>query len=98
MPGLASVQREFSDRVGFIGLLHDYGTNLSGARRVTESAGVDRSFIMVDFFNSDVRILDELINSNFVPSAILIGGDGQVITERFHSAHAEMEILAVLGE
>ena len=80
MPGLAQLSDEFGDRVGFISLLGDFGTARGIAQQITEEAGV--SFITVDALLDDFEPLLELLDSGFVPTSVIVGGDGNMIGEQ----------------
>ena len=72
MPDIGEVAQEYGDRVGFIGLLDDYASNLEGAIKIAESSGIPSSFIMVDANEPSVRPLLELVQSGYVPTTTLI--------------------------
>jgi thiol-disulfide isomerase/thioredoxin len=75
MPDLAIVAQNYSDRVGFIALLDDYSNNISGAKTITENAGIPSSFIMVDAYTSGLEEVLELLSSGYVPTTVIIYKD-----------------------
>jgi len=92
MPTLAEVAKEFGDRVGFLALLDDYRTNLSGAIRITESAGIPSNFIFIDAKLEGVQNILALVNTGSIPSAVIIGRDGKRVMQPFHTANARTNL------
>jgi len=82
MPDLAKLAKEYEGRVGFIALLDDYSSNLSGAKRITDSAGMPSSFIMVDANTSGLGTLLSMVQSGYVPTTVIIGGDGRMLGDQ----------------
>lgn len=76
MSDLANLAKTYGDKVGFIGLLTDYGSNLEGAKEIARKAGIPDSFIMVDAYNSSVSDIAALLQSGYVPTTVLISKDG----------------------
>jgi hypothetical protein len=74
---LAELVDEFGDRVGFMGILLDYGRNKSNAVRLVENAGV--TFINVDGRHADISGFYTQIQTGFVPTAGLFGTDGNLM-------------------
>jgi len=79
MPDLASIAREYGDRVGFIGLLTDYDSNLEGAVNIVESSGVPSAFVMIDAYEQSVSDLLEAVQTGFVPATIILTADGEYL-------------------
>jgi len=79
MPELAVVAEEFSDVVGFIGLLDDYSANLEGAVNIAKSSGKPDSFINIDAYHPELIDLLELLYTGYVPTTIIITPDGEVL-------------------
>ncbi|MCL2442893.1 MAG: redoxin domain-containing protein [Treponema sp.] len=92
MPALAEVAREFGDRVGFLALLDDYRTNLSGAIRITENARIPLEFIFVDGRLEAMRSIYALVNSNTIPAAVIIDRNGNRMMGPFHTANARAQL------
>jgi len=88
MPALAQVAKDFGDRVGFIALLDDYRTNLNGAIRITENAGIPLDFIFVDARLDVMRSILALVSTGSIPSAVIIDRNGNKMMDPFHTAHA----------
>jgi thiol-disulfide isomerase/thioredoxin len=78
MPDLAVIARDYDDRVGFIGLLDDFSSNLSGAKDIVESASIPDSFIMVDAHSPALRELLPLVRTGYVPTTVLFTASGQI--------------------
>ena len=72
LPGLADVVREYGDRVSFIGLLHDFDTNLEGAMNLLNDVGMPEGFKTVDANEQSARHLMEAVNTGFLPSSVII--------------------------
>jgi len=89
MPDLAELAEEYGDRVGFIALLDDYGTNLSGAKNIAESAGVPLSFIMVDAENNGLADLMSLLSTGYIPTTVIIDGNGDLLVEPLIGAYGD---------
>jgi len=100
MPDLAELAEEFGDRVGFIGLLEDYESNLEGAINITESSGVPESFVMVDARLQEMSDLLMLVQSGSVPTSIIIAADGRMseqIIGAYGSLYADI-LNSILGQ
>jgi len=76
MPDLAQLALDYGDKVGFIGLLDDYDSNLDGAISIVESAGVPDSFVTLDANDDSVAPLLEAVKSGYFPTTVLITSDG----------------------
>ena len=98
MPVLAEVAREFGDRVGFLALLDDYRTNVSGSIRITESAGVPSEFIFVDARLPGMQNILALVRTGYVPSSVIIGRDGRRVVEPFNTAHARARLTSLFSQ
>ena len=81
MPELARVATEYADNVGFIALLDDYSSNLSGARDIADAAGVPDSFIMVDSNTAGLEPLLRAVSSGYVPTSLIFDGAAQAWTD-----------------
>ena len=92
MPALAEVAKEFGDRVGFLALLDDYRSNINGAKRITENAGIPSGFIFIDASLEEVRGILGLVSSGYIPAAVIIGKDGRRLMEPFHTANARTHL------
>ena len=92
IPGLVQLAEYYSDRVGFLSMLGDFDTARDVAINITEDANAP--FITVDALYDDFYPLLPLLASRFVPTSIIIDGDGNMIgeqiigsdTERFRTA------------
>ena len=100
MPDLARVAADYGDQVGFIALLDDYDSNLSGAKRITESAGVPSSFVMVDAKTPDLRDLLAVVQTGYVPTTVIMIGSGGIFDPPLVGAYGEAyaQILDMLLE
>ena len=85
MPDFPELMDMYGDRVGFIALLTDYDTNLSGAINIVQSSGISDSFIMINAYEQSVEPLLALLESGFVPTTVLISKHG--ISEQIVGAH-----------
>ncbi|MCL2054919.1 MAG: TlpA family protein disulfide reductase [Oscillospiraceae bacterium] len=90
MPDLAKIAEEYSDRVGFIGLVSDFGSNSSGAKNIAETSGVPQSFIMVDAENEALSPLLSMVQSGYVPTTVIIDGNGKMLTAPLIGAYGEL--------
>jgi thiol-disulfide isomerase/thioredoxin len=72
MADLAEAAQRYQDRVGFIGLLDDYDSNLEGAVNIVESAGIPESFFMVDANEPSISHLLSMTSTGYLPSTLLI--------------------------
>ena len=90
MPELAQIASDFCDSVGFIALLDDYDSNLSGAQRIVESAGIPQSFIMVDASQREVSGLMRLVQSGYLPTTAIIDCDGNMVAEQLIGAYGDV--------
>ena len=81
MPELSEVAIMFEDEVGFIGLLDDFKSNKSRALDIKEVSGTPASFLNVDAHLPELAVLLNKLNTGFVPTTILIDGDGKMIGE-----------------
>jgi thiol-disulfide isomerase/thioredoxin len=79
MPDLAEIARDYSERVGFIGLLDDFD-NKSGAVSIVESAGIPAEFVMINAKEPSVSDLLENVRTGFVPAAIVLTNDGRYLS------------------
>lgn len=86
MPDLASLSQQYSDRVGFLGLLDDFD-NTKGAKKILENAGVPDSFIMIDAYISGVSELLSMCNTGYVPTTVILDIDGNTIGEPLIGAY-----------
>ncbi|MDR2545981.1 MAG: TlpA family protein disulfide reductase [Lachnospiraceae bacterium] len=85
MPDIGAIERDYGDRVGFLGLVDDFDTNLSGAINIVEAADITSSFIMVDAHAPEMAEILSYLSSGYVPTTVLIG-DG-IIYEWLIGAH-----------
>jgi thiol-disulfide isomerase/thioredoxin len=76
MPSLAELSREYSDRVGFIGLLNDYDSNLEGAVNIVENADAPASFVMIDANEESVAVLLDEVSTGYLPASMVLTSDG----------------------
>ena len=81
MPELAKIAKNYENNVGFIGLVGDYGSNLSGAKRIAESVGIPSSFIMVDAEAEDMEALLSMVQTGYIPTTAIIDGNGELLAE-----------------
>ncbi|MCL2071371.1 MAG: thioredoxin domain-containing protein [Oscillospiraceae bacterium] len=72
MPRLAEVAAKYGDRVGFIGLIDDYDTNLGGAVNIIESAELPKSFLMLNAREEGVKSLYDIVQTGYFPTTTLI--------------------------
>ena len=77
MPGLALITDEFIDRVGFVTILIDMEDDRDAAIQITES--VNAQFITIDGNDSVLETFSDLFKTRYLPEAILIDGDGNVV-------------------
>jgi thiol-disulfide isomerase/thioredoxin len=76
MPDLAELYHEYSDRVGFIGLLDDFDSNKAGAVKILENAGIPETFVMLDAHEESLAPLLEAVNSGSFPTTVMLSEDG----------------------
>jgi thiol-disulfide isomerase/thioredoxin len=79
LPDLVSLAENYGDRVGFIGLLDDYSSNLSGAVNIMNSVGMPDNFVMIDARLNSVRPMLQMVSTGYVPSTAFLydgGTDG----------------------
>jgi len=76
LPDMAIVSKEFSDRVGFIGLLDDFDSNPDGAFSLIDSADKPDSFITLDARLPEVAELLSLLQTGYVPTTVIFTADG----------------------
>ena len=88
MPGLSSLAAEYGDRVGFLSMLADFDTGRDSAINITEDANAP--FITIDALGNDLSSLLRLLDSGYVPTAVLIGPDGKVIGDQLVGAGANV--------
>jgi len=88
IPGLASLAEEFGDRVGFITLLGDFSTASDIALQIVESAGAN--FPTVNAEHGEFQSLMALLSSGFVPTSVIIDGDGNVIDGQIIGSGTDM--------
>lgn len=81
MPEMAEIVKEYGDRVGFIGLVDDYSSNASGARKIMDDSGVPQSFFNVDADNGDLAELLKMVQSGYVPTTVIIDRNGNQVGE-----------------
>ena len=98
MPTLAQVAKDFGDRVGFLALLDDYSTNLSGSLRISENAGIPDTFLFVDARLPQIQGILALVRSTGIPSSVIIGKDGKRLMEPFHTAQARNRLNALFAQ
>lgn len=79
MPDMAEIVDRHGDRVGFVGLLLDYDSNVSGAVNIVTSAGVPEEFVMINAEESSVRELYDAVRTGFVPASIVMTADGKFL-------------------
>jgi thiol-disulfide isomerase/thioredoxin len=96
MPDLAELSRDYGDDVGFIGLVLDYGSNLDGAVKITEAAGIPDTFIMIDANEPSAEALRDLVRTGFVPASAIITKDNHSPAPLTGRNYAE-QLDAVLG-
>ena len=85
MPDIAEVAKQYSDRVGFIGLLDDYSSNRQGAINIKESAGVD--FITVDAAAQGLENVLAMLQTGYVPTTVILDRNGDIIGEAIIGAY-----------
>jgi len=78
MPDLAIVAWEYGDRVGFIGLLDDFGNNPDGAINILESSNKPDFFITVDANDAQFSELLALVHTGYVPTTVIFTSDGDM--------------------
>ena len=78
MPDIAVITEEYSDRVGFLGLLEDFSTNLDGALNIVESANKPDSFINIDARLPELSDLLSLVHTGYVPTTVIITANGEI--------------------
>ena len=86
MGDLARIAAAYGENVGFLGLLLDYNENREGAVKLTEANGVD--FLNVHFASDGLLDLALMADSGFVPTTIIIDGEGGMIGGQIIGAHA----------
>ena len=89
MPELAEIAKAYGDRVGFIGLIDDYSSNLSGAKSIAESAGIPASFIMTDGESEDMRKVRAVVHTGYVPSTVIVDVNGKMMGSSLIGAYGE---------
>lgn len=80
MGEMAKIAEEYGDVVGFIALLTDFDTNAKGAVKLTEYNNIP--FNNVFSGAEDLAELNQMLRSGYVPTTILIDGDGNMIGEQ----------------
>ena len=78
MPDLADVVREYSDRVGFLGLLDDFSSNPEGAINIIEASDMPDSFINVDARNPELSGLLSMVQTGYVPTTVIFISNGEM--------------------
>ena len=78
MPDFAAAARNYSDRVGVIGLLDDFSTNPDGARLILDASNLPETFINIDARLPELQELMMLVSTGRVPTSIIISSDGQI--------------------
>ena len=89
LPVLSKVAESYGDRVGFIGLVDDYQTNLSKAKRIAESSGVPSSFIMLDAQDKELSAILVLVQSGYFPTSVIIDGSGEMFEPKLIGSYGE---------
>jgi len=89
MPQLAEIATAYASDVGFIALLSDYSSNLSGAVRLTENSKIPASFIMVDERVPELADLLQMVSSRYVPTSIIITPSGEMLGEQLIGAYGK---------
>ncbi|MCL2632969.1 MAG: TlpA family protein disulfide reductase [Oscillospiraceae bacterium] len=87
MPELAEIAQMYGDDVGFIALVDDYSSNLSGAKRIADSSNIPTSFIMVDAYTKGLEPLMNMLNTGYVPTTVIIDGNGIMLGEALIGAY-----------
>ena len=95
MPDLAQLATDFNDSVGFIALLDDYGSNLSGAIQIVESTGIPANFIMVDAASAEVAGLMSLVASGYLPTSAIIDASGVMVIDQLVGAYGDFYATAL---
>ena len=98
MPDLAGLAKDYRNDVGFLALLGDYDSNIDGAKKITESAGVPDSFIMVDANLPDFEELLSMVSSGYVPTTVILGTNGDMVGSQLIGAYGTgyAELLDIL--
>ena len=89
MPDLARIARDYADEVGFIALLDDYSSNISGAIRITESAGIPASFIMVDASIQGLSTVLSMVSTGYVPTTAIVEPSGEMFESALIGAYGQ---------
>ena len=84
MPEIGQIVEQYSDRVGFIGLLDDYDTSRDIAVQIKESSNA--MFLNVDAYNPDLRDLVMMAQSGYVPTTVIIDRNGNMIGDQIIGA------------
>ena len=79
MPDLAQLAMDYGDEVGFIALLLDFDSNPDGARKITESAGIPSSFVMVDPGAAGLKKVVAMVQTGYVPTTVIIDYNGEML-------------------
>ena len=75
IPDLTALALEYEGRVGFLTLLGDFDSGGAAAVRILADAGA--GIVTVDANHGELSGLLDLLRSGFVPTSIVIGGDGE---------------------
>ncbi|MCL2664384.1 MAG: TlpA family protein disulfide reductase [Defluviitaleaceae bacterium] len=81
MPDFPQIIEQYGGRVGFIALVEDYKSNLAGAVKIVESAGIPSSFIMVDESSPGLEPVLSMLRSGYVPTTVLLDNKGNNLEE-----------------
>jgi len=90
MGELAEIAKEYSERVGFIALLDDFTTNPRGAIGLIEHNGVE--FLNVAHTTPGLEDVLAMLRSGYVPTTIIIDGDGKMIGEQIIGSYGHAYI------
>ncbi|MCL2019418.1 MAG: TlpA family protein disulfide reductase [Oscillospiraceae bacterium] len=78
MGDLAEVAVNYADRVGFIGLVDDYESNLQGAVDIIEASGVPDSFLMINANEPSAAAMLDAVKTGYVPTTVIVTADGRI--------------------
>jgi len=74
LPALAEVVKKYENRVSFIGLLHDYDSNLEGAMNLLKDAKMPEAFVVINANDPDAAHLLNAVSTGYLPSSVIIRG------------------------
>lgn len=80
MGDLKKIYDKYSDRVGFLALVDDFDSNVKGAKRLLEYNELE--FTNISSKVPELSNLLEMVKSGYIPTTILIDGDGNIIGEQ----------------